>query len=107
MTDTLRPASMIGRQPVIGREQQLLAYTLADQEGWIAPTVVNTALTYVEGLDEVTPQPGPFLTFIRADEGFPARQTDRSASARANGHRAQSGIAAGQIVLDHRCATTR
>ena len=68
MTDPLRPASLIGRQPVIDREQQLLAYTLADQEGWIAP-LTDVPLT-AEGADEATPALGPYLTFIRADRDF-------------------------------------
>ena len=104
MTDTLRPASMIGRQPVIGREQQLLAYTLADQEGWIAP-VADTALT-AEGLDEAPPQPGPFLTFIRADEGFLLGNLIEALPPALTVIELQSDVAAGQIVLD-RCAALR
>ena len=104
MSDALRPASLIGRQPVIGREQQLLAYTLADQEGWLAP-VADAALT-ADDTDKTPPALGPYLTFIRADADFLLGNLIEALPPALTVIELQTGIPASEAVLE-RCRALR
>ena len=80
MSESLRSPHLLGRQPVIGREQQLLAYALALQDGWIAPAGIDADLLSSVPVS-AAPLPGPtssahdqlltsFRTFITVDRSF-------------------------------------
>lgn len=79
MTDSLNSLLYLGRQPILGREQQLLAYALVLHEGLIAAEGVASDGSG-EGGDHTLAdafaapageQPlGPYRAFIQVDHGF-------------------------------------
>lgn len=74
MTDPLNALLYLGRQPILGREQQLLAYALVLQDGLIAPEGADDNVDHTIADAFAAPaseQPtGPYRAFIQVDHDF-------------------------------------
>ncbi len=77
MTDATNPASALlylGRQPILGREQQLLAFALVLQEGMIASEGtgenVDSPLAQAFAVPASEQPLGPYRAFIQVDRDF-------------------------------------
>ena len=77
MTDSTNPATTLlylGRQPILGREQQLLAFALVLQDGMIvsegAGENVDTPLAQAFAAPASEQPLGPYRAFIQVDRDF-------------------------------------
>lgn len=74
MTEPLNSLLYIGRQPIRGREQQLLAFALALQDGLIAregdPEAVDPTLADAFTAPESSQPLGPYRAFLQVDRDF-------------------------------------
>ena len=77
MTDSTNPANTLlylGRQPILGREQQLLAFALVLQDGMIvsegAGENIDTPLAQAFAAPASEQPLGPYRAFIQVDRDF-------------------------------------
>ena len=74
MTDPLSSLLYLGRQPILGREQQLLAFALALQDGLIAregsAEAADATLADAFAAPESSQPLGPYRAFLQVDREF-------------------------------------